>query len=341
LDLVFRLPRLWALVVAHRVPVWLAREAARESRDLCVSAAKHADELLSWRPKDLNPHRVKTLVHEARLYADPDRAAADHDRALARRRVTVRHGDGAPGTSDVWMTLDTADAVVFDTAVTRVADTMQALGHDGTVDVRRVHAVGVIADPQRALDLLAARDLPEDEWETSATVVAAEDAMCQPVSPFRRREEFRDHRQARSGREEPGRARAAPDRPRPRRGGHAPTAAMADYIRTTEPTCAFPSCRRHHGAKTFGGYAYRRLPDGAYEWTLPSGRILTTDPPAPRPTPRPQSRRTPGPGVRRCRSPAEDQPCRRAASSRRTALGPTPCRGRSSRRSVGRSATVR
>ena len=52
------LPRLWGLVKGLRVPVQLGREAARQSRDLDVVAAGHADRLLSWRPRRLNPHRV-------------------------------------------------------------------------------------------------------------------------------------------------------------------------------------------------------------------------------------------------------------------------------------------
>jgi hypothetical protein len=97
LDLAHRLPRLWALVRSLAVPVRLAREAARASRDLDVVAAAHADRLLVWQPRRLNPHRIGVLVHEARLYADPDRAIADHDEALAARRVEVHHEQGAPG----------------------------------------------------------------------------------------------------------------------------------------------------------------------------------------------------------------------------------------------------
>ena len=39
LDLAHRLPSLWALVRAGRVPVYLGREAARQSRDLDLAAA--------------------------------------------------------------------------------------------------------------------------------------------------------------------------------------------------------------------------------------------------------------------------------------------------------------
>ena len=53
----------------------------------------------------------------------------------------------------------------------------------------------------------------------------------------------------------------------------------------TRPANLAPLCRRHHRAKTFGAFSYDRLPDGSYQWTLPSGRRVTTDPPSPRPRP--------------------------------------------------------
>ncbi|WP_210440288.1 HNH endonuclease signature motif containing protein [Nocardioides xinjiangensis] len=190
LDLAHRLPRLWALTRGLRVPVRLAREAARVSRDLDPVAAGHADRLLVWQPRRLNPHRIAVLVHEARLYADPDRAVADHDHALAARRVEVHHDDGAPGTSAVFMTLDTADAVAFDHTVTTMAATMRSLGHPGALGVRRAHAVGVLADPQKALDLLSAVDVADPDRavdpDTDPALCVAEDVAYEPATPFRR-----------------------------------------------------------------------------------------------------------------------------------------------------------
>ena len=174
-----------------RVPVHLARRAAQESRDLSPEAADHADRLLVWRPRRLNPHRVGVLIHEARLYADPDRAIADHDAALASRRVDVDHHKGAPGCSQVLMLLDTADAIGFDATVSTMAATMGALGHPGDLDVRRANAVGILADPQRALDLLAVDPDPDGpdgpdgpDPETDPAVCAAEDAMYAGPNPF-------------------------------------------------------------------------------------------------------------------------------------------------------------
>ena len=377
LDLAHRLPRLWALVRGLRVPVRLAREAARVSRDLDVPAAAHADRLLVWQPRRLNPHRIGVLVHEARLYADPDRAIADHDTALAARRVEVVHDEGAPGTSAVFMTLDTADAVAFDHTVTTMATTMRALGHPGAVGVRRAHAVGLLADPQQALDLLAAADVADPDRaidpDQDPAVCVAEEAVYALPSPFRRPAlpgaeragsgEVRlvvhvtDHdllagdtdgvARTELGPVLLGRLRswlltagrvtirpvldldpattriAAVDR-------HDPPEAMAVAVRLRDETCVFPGCsrrsdaadldhiqafvppweggppgqtcpanlaplcRRHHRAKTFGAFSYHRLPDGSYQWILPSGRRVRSDPPIPRPRPGPR----PGPRPR-------------------------------------------
>jgi hypothetical protein len=366
LDLAHRLPRLWALVREQRVPVRLGREAARVSRDLDVAAAGHADRLLAWQPARLNPHRIGVLVHEARLSPDPDRAVADHDRALAARKVECRYGTGAPGTGEAWLVLDEADLVAFDATVSTMAEQIGALGHGGSVDVRRAHAVGILADPQQALDLLAV-DPSAPGADHDPAVCAAEDIAHGAADPFRRpgpadpggRGEAvlvlhltdRDLLEpgspvgcggvARSPRLGPvllsrlqgwllsaGRVTIKPVvdlatvRPVDQ---HDPPARMAEAVRSRDETCVYPRCgraaescdldhidayvppddggppgqtspdnlaplcRRHHRAKTFGDFTYRRLPDGSYQWTLPSGRQVTTDPLMPRP--RPQRRR--------------------------------------------------
>ncbi|GAA5125001.1 hypothetical protein GCM10023339_47440 [Alloalcanivorax gelatiniphagus] len=391
LDLAHRLPRLWALVRDLRVPAHLAREAARVSRDLDLAAVAHADRLLVWQPRRLNPHRIGVLVHEARLYADPDRAIADHDTALHARRVEVHHDDGAPGTSAVFMTLDTADAVAFDHTVSTMASTMRSLGHHGDLGVRRAHAVGLLADPQKALDLLTVTDVDDPDRavpvDQDPAVCVAEEAVFAPASPFRsprpRGVSGGDHEsgQAATTSAESGEVRlvlhvtdrdllagptidtkgvarseelgpmlmgrlrswlltagkvtitpvldldptmsgtASGTASIPAVDQHDPPARMAAAVRLRDETCVYPRCgrtsercdldhtiayvppsdggppdqthpdnlaplcRRHHRAKTFGDFTYRRLPDGSYEWTLPSGRTVTTDPPHRRPTP--------------------------------------------------------
>jgi hypothetical protein len=373
LDLAHRLPRLWTLVRSLQVPVRLGREAARVSRDLDLVAAAHADRLLAWQPRRLNPHRIAVLVHEARLYADPDRAIADHDEALAARRVEVHHEQSAPGVSEVFMSLDTADAIAFDTTISTMATTMKALGHHGDLGVRRAHAVGLLADPQQALDLLAAADVADPDRDVDPdrdeTVCVAEEAVYATPSPFRRPEREagtagrtgevrlvlhltdRDLLADPHGVDPRGVARS--DELGPMLLGrlqawlltagkvtiqpvldldpattqmsavdqHDPPAPMAAAVRLRDATCVFPGCtrpsdradldhiteyvpmdgggppgqthphnlaplcRRHHRAKTFGAFTYRRRPDGAYQWTVPTGHHVTTDPPRTRPRP--------------------------------------------------------
>jgi hypothetical protein len=108
----------------------------------------------------LTEQRIGRLVDEARLWHDPDRARADEDEALAARRVDLRPG-GAPATTEVWMVLDTPDALAFDRSVAAVAETLGSLGEPGGLDVRRARAVGVLADPQRALDLTTSTGDPD------------------------------------------------------------------------------------------------------------------------------------------------------------------------------------
>ncbi len=85
-------------------------------------------------------------------------------RPSRRRRTPPTHQTrrlappgGAPATTDVFMTLDTPDAELFDQTISRIAGELGALGDTDTLDIRRARAVGILADPQYALDLLSGR----------------------------------------------------------------------------------------------------------------------------------------------------------------------------------------
>lgn len=156
LELTHRLPRLYAHVLAGRVPVHLGRYVASHTRDLSPVAAAHADRLVSADPQRIGRVRAERLVDEARLYHDPDRAIDDELQSLAERKVELRPG-ATPLATDVYMRLDTHDAEAFAAAVARGAEALAQLGDHDPLDVRRARAVGVLADPQRALDLFAGK----------------------------------------------------------------------------------------------------------------------------------------------------------------------------------------
>ncbi len=157
LELHYRLPGLMAHVRAGKVPVWLARRIAALTTDLSSQAVAFADRLISATPDRINQVRAEQLVHEARLYFDPDRAVADEEEALEKRGVWMRRGAN-PATTDVTMILDSEDAELFDQTVSRIASDLKDLGDTETHDVRRAKAVGILADPQFALDLMSGRD---------------------------------------------------------------------------------------------------------------------------------------------------------------------------------------
>jgi hypothetical protein len=157
LELTYRLPRLRDLAATGRLPVWRARLVAQNTRDLSEEAAAFADRLIAATPDRLNQVDITRLVQEARLYFDPDRAIADEEEALAKRGVWLRHSAG-PATTEVFMSLDTPDALLFEATVGRLAGDLRELGDLDTLDVRRARAVGILADPQCALDLLSGRD---------------------------------------------------------------------------------------------------------------------------------------------------------------------------------------
>lgn len=156
LELVHRLPGLWALVCELKVSAATARYAAEQTRDLAFEAAAHADRLLTRAIGVglLSSRRIRALVDEARLYHDPDRAIDDELHALASRSVELTPGN-TPATTEVAMVLDTADAEPFDKTVSQIAAQLGLLGDHDSLDIRRARAVGILADPLAALDLFA------------------------------------------------------------------------------------------------------------------------------------------------------------------------------------------
>jgi len=324
LELAHRLPRLWGLVLAAAVPVWRARLIARETVDLSVEAALFADRLIAATPQKIGQVQAARLVQEARLYFDPDRAIADEEEALAKRGVWLRHGTGGPATTDVTMTLDTPDALLFDQTVTRIAGDLKELGDSDELEVRRARAVGILADPQFALDLLSGRDSAAPTRGaragsanlyvhlTAADLAAGMDEGTGAASIERMGATTTKlltewlTRFAAAGTKITLRpvldlnSDRAVDQ-------HDPPAAMRETVVLRDAYCVFPACRRdsricdldhiteylpmedggppgqtspanlaplcrvHHRVKTHTAWHYKRLDDGSYEWTAPTG----------------------------------------------------------------------
>ncbi|MGI8993308.1 MAG: DUF222 domain-containing protein [Nocardioidaceae bacterium] len=152
LDLRHRLPAVWAKMQAGDIRPWVGRRTAELSRHLPVAAVGVVDRRVARYGCSLTWGRLGKVVQAAVVEADPALAAA----AAADRRTD--HGVWLArstdlGTRAATIVADARDLLWFDASIDRIADGIGLLGDPGTKDARRAKAVGILADPQRTLDL--------------------------------------------------------------------------------------------------------------------------------------------------------------------------------------------
>ena len=146
--------------MAGRVPAWKARQVATETIPLSVEAAGYVDAQLAPFAHQLSYGRMMRAVEAAELRFDPAAAAERTRKAAEKRGVWME--DRIDGITEIHAITNTPDAVAFDTALDHVAGSLKALGDEDPEQVRRAKAVGVLADPQYALDLHATAELAAD-----------------------------------------------------------------------------------------------------------------------------------------------------------------------------------
>src|SRR5919107_1449326 len=159
-ELCYRLPRLWALVQDGRLQAWKARTVATETTGLSREAAGFVDAQLATtarRNKLPGPGGIRALVRHALSRFDPEAAAALEQAEADRRGVWFDHREST-ATTQLIATLDTVDALGLDATITDLATTLSRLGDPTDPDIRRASALGMLADPQAALDLLTNPD---------------------------------------------------------------------------------------------------------------------------------------------------------------------------------------
>src|SRR4051794_38146320 len=147
-----RLPRLWARVMDGTLAAWRARLVAKETIPLNAAAAAYVDAQLAPFAHKVSPWRVLKAVEAAVLRHDPELAARRAATAAEQRGVWLE--DRLDRTTQINAVPATPDATAFDAALDSVATTLAGLGDTAPRDVRRAKAIGVLADPQYALDLV-------------------------------------------------------------------------------------------------------------------------------------------------------------------------------------------
>src|SRR6478672_5016435 len=153
-ELRFRLPRLWALVQSGDLQAWKARQVAKATTMLSRDAVGFVDRHLAVTARSNRLPALNPVLHEARLRCDPDQAAAVEQNALDHRGVWLDHREST-ATTLVTARMDTLDALDLDGSITDLASLLGRLGDHRSLDLRRASALGMLAHPQRALDLAA------------------------------------------------------------------------------------------------------------------------------------------------------------------------------------------
>jgi len=176
LDLRHRLPRLWAQVRAGQVLAWQARKVAEMTRALSWDACAEIDAQLSGALGLLPWGRFRRILAAAVLDADPALAAERQEQA--RRLRDVWATDSEDGLKTIIARAASGDVVWFMATINRLAEILVGDGDgDGDTDpveLRRSKAIGILAHPARALQLLSAHrddpttaaDEPEDQPES-------------------------------------------------------------------------------------------------------------------------------------------------------------------------------
>jgi hypothetical protein len=165
LDLRHRPRSIWAAAQAGQVPAYQARRIAAATRHLTAVQAASVDAQLAPSLGAVSWGRLQTLLEAAIYQADPV-GAEQQASAVARERF-VRLGRASEHGLKLIIARATAgDAMWFAATIDRIADILARHGDTDTVAVRRSKAIGILAQPAEALQLLCQHQ--DDDWDGAA-----------------------------------------------------------------------------------------------------------------------------------------------------------------------------
>ncbi|OYO05038.1 hypothetical protein CGZ95_01665 [Enemella evansiae] len=154
LNLRHRHPILWQATLDCDIPVWVARDITRAALHLSFTQAREFDSLWSLRLVNLTPKRaVATTETQVALMLNDDKEA-ERQAAKKQRRVEFTPSRTIAGITDLYANLDAGDAAQLNGTLDRLADVLKAGGSTASRDELRAEALGHLAHPERARQLL-------------------------------------------------------------------------------------------------------------------------------------------------------------------------------------------
>jgi hypothetical protein len=178
LDLRHRLRSIWAAAQAGQVPAYQARRIATATRHLSAAQAAAVDERLAPSLGAVSWGRLQTLLEAAIIHADP--VGADQQAAAAAQERFVRLGRTSEhGLRLIIARAAAGDALWFTATIDRIADILARQGDTDPVQVRRSKALGILAQPAAALQMLYQHQ--HDNWHGPAEPTDPDQEPTDPV----------------------------------------------------------------------------------------------------------------------------------------------------------------
>jgi len=154
-ELAYRLPRIWARVMAGEVAVWKARKVAQATMSLAPAAADAVDRAIYFVLKRCSFAEIDRQIVRARAAHDPAETERRRLDALEQRRVRVGLDQVTPeGLVPIDGWLEHADAL--DAALQTIATTLDP---SLSLDARRAVALGLLADHTNGSASRSAREV--------------------------------------------------------------------------------------------------------------------------------------------------------------------------------------
>ncbi len=166
LNCAYRHPIMWQAVRAGAVRWYRATAVISEVNraGLSYDDAQHVDARITPQLCALPRGRALRLLRGLIAAADPARARAREQLARDRRHLTLWSptlDDGA--CCQLTGTLDASDALRLDDTLNQLAKVLAGDGDTSSIDHRRATALGILADPARAFQLLNGENAPSQE----------------------------------------------------------------------------------------------------------------------------------------------------------------------------------
>ena len=181
LDLRYRLPRLWGRVLTGGVRAWQARKIAEQTRPVSWEACADVDHALSDLVGMMPWPRFAKILSATILEADPE--LADERAERARGSQDVFSFDSEDGLKTIVAKAAAGDAIWFLATVNRIAEILAAQGDIDPVGTRRARAVGILARPAEALQLLIEHQHDVDSTERGPTEPSGRTEPGEPTDP--------------------------------------------------------------------------------------------------------------------------------------------------------------